>query len=398
MTGARRGPAGAGPRGVTPGADERVANEPAARQRHEAMDIGAALQRTWWQPRITVLAALLLPLSWLFGVLAALRRSAYRAGWIRRTRMPVPVVVVGNIAIGGAGKTPLVATLVAALRERGFHPGIVSRGHGRRGEDVRVVQAGDRPRDVGDEPLILAATGVPVWVGRRRAAAAQALLDAHPEVDVIVSDDGLQHYALDRDVEIAVVDAARGVGNGLLLPAGPLREPTSRLATVDAVVELRDPGDDRTGAASPDRARPVRPGAVHAMSQEPQGWRNVVDPSIVAGSDRLRGPDVVAIAGIGNPQRFFDLVARLGLDARTQAFGDHHAYDRAELAFPGATSILMTEKDAVKCREFGDPRMWMLPIRASVDPALIDAVVGKLRGPEAPRNARVPGDQGPAHP
>ena len=368
------------------------------------MDIGAALQRAWWQPRITLLAALLRPLSWLFGVLAALRRRAWRAGWLRRTRMPVPVVVVGNIAVGGAGKTPLVATLVAALRERGFHPGIVSRGHGRRGNDVRVLQAGDRPRDVGDEPLLLAATGVPVCVGRRRAAAAQALLDAHPEVDVIVSDDGLQHYALDRDVEIAVVDAARGVGNGLLLPAGPLREPASRLATVDAVVELRGSGDAGAGTGPGAGAAPgvatltTRPGAIYAMSQEPQDWRNVVDPSIVADPDRLHGPDVVAIAGIGNPQRFFDLVARLGLDARTQAFGDHHAYDRAEVAFPGARSILMTEKDAVKCREFGDPRMWMLPIRASVDPALIDAVVGKLRGFEAPRNARVPGDQGPAHP
>ncbi|MHB8496173.1 MAG: tetraacyldisaccharide 4'-kinase [Casimicrobiaceae bacterium] len=385
------------------------------------MGIGETLQRAWWRPRVTLPAALLLPLSWVFGALSALRRAAYRAGRLRRTRLPVPVVIVGNIAVGGAGKTPLVIALVDALRERGFHPGIVSRGYGRRDGAPRIVLPGDGARDVGDEPPILAASGAPVCAGRRRAAAAPALLAAHPEVDVIVCDDGLQHYALDRDVEIAVVDAARGNGNGLLLPAGPLREPVSRLASVDALVELRTgeaiaaPERDPTGAgrelkawAAPaysgagakNRVRPGFPGhpTVYRMTQQPQPWRNVADPAIVADSDRLRGPDLVAIAGIGNPQRFFDQLADLGLDPRTHAFGDHHPYRRAEVAFPGARAILMTEKDAVKCREFGDPRMWMLPIRASVDPALIDAVVEKLRGSQAARNARVPGDQGPADP
>lgn len=382
------------------------------------MGIGEMLQRAWWRPRITLPAALLLPLSWAFGILSALRRAAYRAGWLRRTRLPVPVVIVGNIAVGGAGKTPLVIAMVGALRKRGFHPGIVSRGHGRRDRAPRVVRPGDGARDVGDEPPILAASGAPVCVGRRRAAAALALLAAHPEVDVIVCDDGLQHYALDRDVEIAVVDGARGNGNGLLLPAGPLREPVSRLASVDALVELRtgeavavparDPagagreagigaGPGFPGTGAKNRVRPGFP-AVYPMTQQPQPWRNVADPAIVADSDRLRGPDLVAIAGIGNPQRFFDQLARLGLDPRTHAFGDHHPYRRAEVAFPGARAILMTEKDAVKCREFGDPRMWMLPIRASVDRALIDAVVEKLRGSQASRNAGVPGDQGPADP
>ncbi len=218
------------------------------------MALGAALQRAWWQPRVTPLAALLLPLSWLFAAVSALRRIAYRAGWMRRTRVPVPVVIVGNIAVGGAGKTPLVCALVLALRERGFHPGIVSRGHGRADDALRIVRIDDHPRDVGDEPLILAATGAPVCVGRRRGDAVRALLAAHPEVDVIVSDDGLQHYALDRDVEIAVVDGARGVGNGLLLPAGPLREPVSRLASVDAVVELRGSGTGGSAALA-DRQR-----------------------------------------------------------------------------------------------------------------------------------------------
>ncbi|HEV2219562.1 MAG TPA: tetraacyldisaccharide 4'-kinase, partial [Casimicrobiaceae bacterium] len=381
------------------------------------------LQRAWWRPSITLPAALLLPLSWMFGVLSAMRRAAYRAGRLRRTRLPVPVVIVGNIAAGGSGKTPLVIALAGALRERGFHPGIVSRGHGRRDRAPRVVLPGDRARDVGDEPPILAASGAPVCVGRSRAGAAGALLAAHPEVDVIVCDDGLQHYALDRDVEIAVVDGARGNGNGLLLPAGPLREPVSRLASVDALVELwtddaavapaRDParpgrearvgaGPGFPGTAAENRVRPEfarrgRP-AIYRMTQQPQPWRNVADPAIVTDSGHLRGPDLVAIAGIGNPQRFFDQLERLGLEPRTHTFGDHHHYRRAEVAFPGARAILMTEKDAVKCREFGDPRMWMLPIRASIDPALIDAVVEKLRGSQAARNARVPGDQGPTDP
>ncbi len=385
----------------------------------------ARLQRAWWQPHATLTALLLIPLSWCFGAVAAVRRHAYRKGWIRAVRVRVPVVVVGNITVGGTGKTPLTLALVEALRERGYRPGVVSRGYGRRGhggrDDVpRAVRAGDNPGEAGDEPPLLAGAGAPVWVGARRAAAAQALLAAHSEVDVIVADDGLQHYALAREVEIAVIDAARGIGNGLLLPAGPLRESPSRLASVDAVVELtgdgtlpgqngqhgqgaqggrrhsarlslRDTLPQRVGAAGKNVVRPW-----FLMTQEPAAWRNVVDPGITAQPEELRGSGVVAIAGIGNPQRFFDLLRQMGIDAVTQAFPDHHRYRRSEVAFPGALAILMTEKDAVKCREFQDARMWMLPIRARVDPAFFDLVAEKLRGSQAPRNAGVPGHQGSA--
>ena len=349
----------------------------------------AGIERTWYAPKRTLVARLLTPLAWSFAALAALRRAAYRAGLLRRVRVRAPVVVVGNITVGGAGKTPLVLALVDALRRRGRRPGIVSRGYGRRTDDVREVHAGDDPRDVGDEPLLLAASGAPTWIGRARAAAASALLAAHPDVDVVVTDDGLQHYALARDVEIAVVDAARGLGNGLLLPAGPLREPPSRLASVDAVVRLV-PADAVPAPGRRDRE--------FAMTQEALPWINLSDTALRLGDDALRDPSAVAIAGIAYPARFFDALRAQGFCGSVRSFPDHHAYARADVAFGGARAILMTEKDAVKCRAFADARMWMLPIRARVDPALIDFVLEKIDGPEAPRNARLPGHQGSADP
>ena len=347
----------------------------------------ALLTRAWYAPHPTALSVALLPLAWAFGSVAALRRLAYRHGLLRSVRIGVPVVVVGNLTAGGAGKTPLVATLVDALRTRGFHPGIVSRGYGRRGREPRSVVASDDPLEAGDEPLILAEAGVPVWVGADRAAAAQALVAAHPDVDVIVADDGLQHYALARDVEIAVVDGERALGNRRLLPAGPLREPPSRLETVDAVVRLRA-----------GRAPAHADAREFAMTQDALAWRNVVDPARAFDVATLRDEATVAIAGIAHPERFFGGLIAGGFAGRTRAFPDHHAYAREEVAFPGAPAILMTQKDAVKCRAFADLRMWMLPIRAHVDPALVDLVVEKIDGSQAARDARVSGHQGSAHP
>ncbi len=352
-----------------------------------------------------MLATLLRPLSWLFGAGVALRRAAYRRGVFRRVRLPVPVIVVGNITAGGTGKTPLVCTLVQALRQRGRRPGVVSRGYGRRGGDVRAVDASDDARDVGDEPLILAATGAPVWVGRDRVDAARSLVAAHPEVDVIIADDGLQHYALERDVEIAVVDGARELGNRLMLPSGPLREPPSRLASVDAVVRLQAAGDGagpagRTALRGTPATRAAAPPAVRAftMAHEAQAWTNLANPRRVLDPGTLRDSRTIALAAIAHPQRFFDLLRALGFSGLTHAFADHHAYTRDELCFRDAPAILMTEKDAVKCRAFADERMWMLPIRARVDPALIDLIQEKLHGRQAARDARLPGHQGPAHP
>ena len=348
--------------------------------------LAALLTRCWYAPKPTALSSALLPLAWLFGVVAASRRIGYRHGLLRRTRLPVPVIVVGNITAGGAGKTPLVAALVTGLRGRGFHPGIVSRGYGRRTDDIRRVVAGDDARDAGDEPLILAETGVPVWVGADRLAAARALLADAPDVDVIVADDGLQHYALGRDVEIAVVDGERALGNGRLLPAGPLREPAARLSTVDAVVELRRSNVRSAGSAG------------FTMTHVPLPWQSVADAGVEFDAALLRDPASVAVAGIAHPERFFAALAREGFVGRTYAFADHHPYSRDDVAFPAAPAVLMTQKDAVKCRAFADARMWMQPIRADVDVALIELVVEKIDGPKAARDARMSGHERPADP
>jgi tetraacyldisaccharide 4'-kinase len=327
----------------------------------------------WYAPRLTPLAVLLWPLSLVFRAGVALRRALFRWGILRSDRLPVPVVVVGNIAVGGTGKTPLALALAAALAQRGCNPGLVSRGYGGQNVAPRAVRIGDDPQEVGDEPLLLARSGFPVWIGHRRAAAGRELLRAHPRVDVIVADDGLQHYALARNAEIVVVDAARGLGNGLMLPAGPLREPPTRLDEVDAVVRLTP--------------RVAPPSAAHArettMSLEPQPWRSLVDPGRAADTRAWRPGTVHAIAGIGHPQRFFDLVQGMGITAACHAFPDHHRFAPGDLAFPGATAILMTEKDAVKCAAFADDRCWCLPVLARVDPALIDCIFARLHGHQA---------------
>src|SRR5947207_5786559 len=226
------------------------------------------LVATWYAPKPTLLARALWPLSLIFRLLVAFRRALYRVGLLRAYALRVPVIVVGNVNIGGAGKTPLALALANALTEHGRHPGIVSRGYGGSNVMPRAVASGDDPHVVGDEPLLYANAGLPVWIGRRRAAAAQALMAAHPTVDVVIADDGLQHYALARTMEIVVVDAARELGNGMLLPAGPLREPATRLLETDTVVRL----------VSRDDAYPAAAGAPSTrMWLETLPWRNLAE-------------------------------------------------------------------------------------------------------------------------
>ena len=335
------------------------------------MSFATRLSATWYAPRVTPLTALLWPLSLLFRSIVAVRRLLFRAGILRSQRLPVPVVVVGNITAGGAGKTPLVRALAEQLARRGFQPGIVSRGYGGSNTVPRAVAAGDDPRVVGDEPLIFAAAGIPVWIGHNRADAGRGLLLANPSCDVIIADDGLQHYALARTVEIAVIDAAREFGNGFMLPAGPLREPVSRLADVDAVVRL-------VGRAVP-RPLPAN-GRETLMTHEPLPWRNLMRPDLEANPAEWKGHEVRALSGIGYPQRFFDMVASLGITATHHAFPDHHAYTADDVAFPGAFAILMTQKDAVKCLPIADERFWYLPLRVNIDPALVALIEEKIHG------------------
>ncbi|HMX17074.1 MAG TPA: tetraacyldisaccharide 4'-kinase [Rhodocyclaceae bacterium] len=327
-----------------------------------------------WRDRGPV-STLLLPAAWAFAVLAALRRALYRAGWLARHRLPVPVVVIGGIVAGGTGKTPLIVALADALRAGGRHPGVVSRGYGRRGSAVRVVATDSAPADVGDEPLLIRRrTGCPVAVGADRVAAGRELLRANPDCDLVLCDDGLQHYRLWRDVEIAVVDA-RGAGNGRRLPAGPLREPVSRLADVDAIVLN---GGDPAGRAA-------MPGAFR-MTLSGEEFRRLDDPGVRRRAGDFAGESLVAVAGIGDPGRFFAHLSRLGLRFAERPFPDHHAYAAHDLAL-AADGILTTEKDAVKLTGIaplvpapGWPPVWVLPVTAAVEPDLARHILEKLDG------------------
>lgn len=326
------------------------------------------------------LAVVLLPLSWLFAALAALRRWLFRHGVLRQERMAVPLIVIGNITVGGSGKTPVVLWLAQLLRNRGFHPGIISRGYGGSAEAPRVVLDADAPALVGDEPLLLARrSGCPVWIARRRVAAARALLAAHPECDVLIADDGLQHYRLARDFEIAVMDE-RGVGNGWFLPAGPLREPLSRLAGVDAIV--------LNGGAFPTHLALPQSVPRYPMKLFGTVFYRLDAPADACSAADLRGKRLHAIAGIGNPQRFFDHLHRLGLEFIAHPFPDHHRFCAADLDFPDADALLMTEKDAVKCAGMGlqETRVLRVDAQVSADvsgrhgPDLVDLILEKLDG------------------
>ncbi len=327
-----------------------------------------------WQSR-GLRSLLLLPFAALFAAVAALRRGAYRCGLLRSVNTGLPVIVVGNITAGGTGKTPLVLWLADYLLAQGRHPAIISRGYGAARSDPRAVPVDGAARDYGDEPCLLARRAAcPVWVGTDRVATARALRGRHPEVDVILSDDGLQHYRLARDFEIAVIDGARGLGNGWLLPAGPLREPASRLAGVDAVLI------NGHGSAA-DKELP--PGAM-AMHLAGNTFRKLLNPDHVADAAQFRGQHVHAVAGIGNPQRFFDHLQQLGIDCSNHAFPDHHAFRPGDVDFAEADSIVMTEKDAVKCEPFATGRHWALIINAEPDARLGELIMARLA--QSPRH------------
>jgi tetraacyldisaccharide 4'-kinase len=323
-------------------------------------DPATFLRRHWL--RRSWLSYALWPLSLLYACVIGVRRALYRVGWLDATRVAVPVIVVGNFIAGGTGKTPLALWLVQRLRAAGRRPGIVSRGYGGTERGPRRVTPEDSAARVGDEPLLLATRAqVPVWIGRARARAAEALLAAHPEVDVIVCDDGLQHLALARDVEIAVVDD-RGTGNGFLLPAGPLRE---RPRAVDALVR-NDSTDSATAAGT------------FSMRLVPAGVYAIDRPEAMLDIAQLHGRRVCAIAGIGAPERFFRTVAALGIRASHHPFPDHHAFRAAELAIPECELVLMTEKDAVKCRGLGTGNLYALRVDAEVDDRLFERIAARL--------------------
>ncbi|MGQ6546628.1 tetraacyldisaccharide 4'-kinase [Serratia sp. IR-2025] len=305
------------------------------------------IERIWSGSSLVYL--LLLPLSWLYGLVSGLIRLSYRCGLRKSWRAPVPVVIVGNLTAGGNGKTPMVIWLVEQLQQRGYRVGVVSRGYGGKSAVYPLVlDAQTTTRQAGDEPvLIFQRTGAPVAISPKRAEAVQALLN-QGKLDLIITDDGLQHYALQRDFELVVIDGVRRFGNGWWLPAGPMRERVSRLKTVDACVA-------NGGVA--------QPGEI-AMKLQAQDAVN-----IASGERRpaIELPHVVAMAGIGHPPRFFATLEKLGVEVdREVAFADHQEYNHGQLAALASQgqTLLMTEKDAVKCRAFAQPDWWYLPVEA----------------------------------
>jgi len=322
--------------------------------------------RHWY--RRGALAWLLWPVSLAFGFLVLLRKLLYRLSILESSHPGIPVVVVGNLTAGGSGKTPLVLWIAELLKARGWSPAIVSRGYGGAGGPPRAATLASEADEVGDEPIVLARrSGCPVWIGADRVKVIEALRAQHPEVDVVVLDDGLQHYRLRRDLEIAVVDS-RGFGNRWLLPAGPLREPPGRLRTVHAVVSHQAPDLE------------TRNPNVFEMRLEGEVAHRMSDARDRQPLGAWRGQTVHAVAGIGNPSRFFLHVGRLGPKVVPHPFADHHRFSAAELEFGDAAPVLMTEKDAVKLRRHARPNWWVLPVTANLAPAFGGWLLNELDG------------------
>lgn len=319
-----------------------------------------ALERHW--QRFTPVSLALLPLSLVFCALVQLRRVLYRLGVLRSTRFPVPVVVVGNLTVGGAGKTPLVIWLADFLRRAGYRPGIVTRGYRGQSPVWPVSVTRDTPAElVGDEAVLLARrSGCPVMAGPDRSESIRRLLAQ--DCNLIVSDDGLQHYRLGRDIEIVVIDGARRFGNGLCLPAGPLREPVTRLKSVDLRVANGQPRKGELG-----------------MSLTLAGFYNLAQPGQHGSAEQFRTTPVHAVAGIGNPERFFATLRGLGLNVIPHPFPDHHAFQAGELEFGDKLPLILTEKDAVKCERFADARCWVLAVEAQPDVLLGEQVLQRLK-------------------
>lgn len=325
------------------------------------------LQRHWYRPSLNLVTLPLLPLSWGFRSVVALRRFFYRTKVIKSHQFPVPVIIVGNITVGGTGKTPFVIWTVNFLKSKGYKPGIVSRGVGGQQQySPRWVESHSEPKDVGDEALLLQHRALcPVVIGIDRVAAVRKLL-ADTDCDIVISDDGLQHYRLGRDVEIAIMDGARGLGNQQFLPAGPLRESGVRLKEVDFVV--------RQEATS-------TPSSQHEFSMYLFGEELVLlkDGSQKTTLDMFRGKTVHAVAAIGNPERFFASLRNQGIQIIEHIFPDHYLYQPHDLNFNDDLPIIMTEKDAMKCRSFANERCWFLPVEMKIDESFGEALLRRIK-------------------
>jgi len=302
------------------------------------------LDHYWYS--INIISVILLPLSGLFCLLSLVRRLLYKSAVLQSYQAPIPVIVVGNISVGGTGKTPLIIELAKVIKSKGKKPGIISRGYGARADSWPQIVSGSSTADlVGDEPLLIfETTGFPVVVGPDRRQDIELLIEKF-DCDVILSDDGMQHYKLNRDIEIAVIDAKRMFGNGLCIPSGPLRERTTRLKQVDIV--LYNGGNEDQAAFTLQAAECI------ALNDE---------NSLTASLDSFSGKTVHAVAGIGNPQRFFTMLEKHDITVIRHAFSDHYYFNLSDLEFSDELPVLMTEKDAVKCKQFDLSNHWSVPV------------------------------------
>ncbi|ASP48881.1 tetraacyldisaccharide 4'-kinase [Cognaticolwellia beringensis] len=343
------------------------------------------IEKVWFQghPAKWLIVPLLLPLSVLFAVLSFLRRLAYQVGLFKQVKMSVPVVVVGNIGIGGNGKTPVTLCLVEKLTEQGIKIGVVSRGYGSKAPHYPYQVTDESSAETaGDEPLLIfQRSGVPVVIGADRIKACQCLIELGCEI--IIADDGLQHYRLARDFEFVVIDGKRLFGNGLLLPAGPLRETTSRIARADCVIVNGLSTWQKQASAF---ALPILTMVLKANQVINVKSGKSVDLDIFLAQNLAMNKRINAIAGIGDPQRFFNTLEQVGfILSSVQGFIDHQAFSAHDLApFSGEIPLLMTEKDAVKCASFAQEYYWYLPVDAEFTPNTngdsIATIITKIAG------------------
>lgn len=317
----------------------------------------AFLEKAWYQQARNPLW-FLYPLSILFRILFLLRKIFYKSGLLPITSIPVPLIVVGNITVGGTGKTPTVIALVNYLKSKGFRPGVVSRGYGGTATDFPLLVSSQSPvSETGDEPmLIFKSTGVPVVIDPRRARAAK-LLSFEGACDVIISDDGLQHFAMARDFEIIVVDGERLLGNEKLLPMGPLREPANRLADSDLVVVNTPKAGAINYISQLAKSKPIVELSLERETLEAVNHNNM-------GELPIPNTQVHAVAGIGNPKRFFSSLEAMGFDIIPHPFDDHYDFKESDLYFSDGLPVIMTEKDAIKCSAFKNDKLWYLPVTA----------------------------------
>ncbi|HVE44433.1 MAG TPA: tetraacyldisaccharide 4'-kinase [Gammaproteobacteria bacterium] len=318
------------------------------------------LTQYWYRDRLHYALVMLLPFSWLFGWLVSIRRFLYRSGIFAVKRVHVPVVIVGNVTFGGTGKTPFVIWLANLLRAQGYHPGIITRGYSGQGHNSAYWPTfQDAPNKIGDETLLLLRqTLCPVVIAKKRVLAARALLE-RAACDIILCDDGMQHYGLHRDIEIALIDGVRRFGNRQLLPAGPLREPVGRVKQADVVV--------------------VHGGEGATMHLAPTALFSVAHPSTKIALSDYTQKKVHAVAGIGHPERFFTLLKELGFDIIPHIFPDHYHFKANDISFSDELPVIMTEKDAVKCVSFANQHCWYLGVKAMIDPAIQEIILSKVK-------------------